>query len=171
MAINIYSRAVVAWEIHREERAELAAELMRKACLKHGIQPNQIHLHSDNGGPMKGATMLATLQKLGVVPSFSRPSVSNDNPFSESLFKTMKFTPNYPKQPFGDLNAARAWVLDFVTYYNEDHRHSGINYVTPMHRHLGQDVAILAPRKELIEKQQSLKPSRWKGRQTRNCEL
>ncbi len=84
---------------------------------------------------MKGATMLATLQKLGVVPSFSRPSVSDDNPYSESLFRTLKYTPAYPSKPFDDLVSVRKWVHEFVQWYNEEHRHSLIQYVTPSERH------------------------------------
>ncbi|HIE55234.1 MAG TPA: transposase, partial [Chromatiaceae bacterium] len=95
LVMDIYSRKIVGWEIHENETAEHAATLIRKACLSEGIGQRELVLHSDNGSPMKGASMLATLQRLGVVPSFSRPSVSNDNPYSESLFGTMKYTPAY----------------------------------------------------------------------------
>ncbi|HEN47669.1 MAG TPA: IS3 family transposase, partial [Mizugakiibacter sp.] len=142
MLMDIYSRMIVGWEVHREELSDHAAVLMEKACLRHGIAAGQLVLHADNGGPMKGATMLATLQRLGVVPSFSRPSVSNDNPYSESAFKTLKYVPSYPKQPFESLNQARDWVQHFVTWYNTEHRHSGIRFVTPQQRHQGQDYAI-----------------------------
>ena len=93
---------------------------------------------------MKGATMLATLQRLGIVPSFSRPSVSDDNPYSESLFRTLKYTPSYPSKPFENLDEARKWVLTFVCWYNEKHRHSSIRFVTPAERHSGTDLDILA---------------------------
>src|SRR3546814_8202691 len=86
---------------------------------------------------MKGSTMLATLQALGVAPSYSRPAVSNDNPFSESLFKTLKYRPAYPRQAFEDLGAARAWVSEFECWYNHEHRHSAIRFVTPAQRHAG----------------------------------
>ena len=96
---------------------------------------------------MKGATMLATLQQLGVMPSLSRPSVSNDNPYSEALFKTLKYRPEYPLQPFSTLAEARKWVTDFVVWYNLEHRHSSIHFVTPEQRHNGEDQAILNTRK------------------------
>jgi putative transposase len=121
MMIDIYSRKIVGWEVHETESAEFAAALINRACLAEGACRNGLVLHSDNGGPMKGATMLAKLQWLGVVPSFSRPSVSDDNPYSESLFKTLKYTPAYPSKPFEDLQAARKWVHTFVGWYNEEH--------------------------------------------------
>ena len=111
--------------------------------------------------------MLATLQNLGVVPSFSRPSVSNDNPFSESLFGTMKYTPAFPSQPFQSLTAAREWVHSFVRWYNEKHRHSGIQFVTPAERHNGDDQEILAKRKAVYEAAKQRHPERW-SRDTRN---
>lgn len=147
LVMDIYSRKIVAWEVHETEAAEYAAVLIRKACLAEGVGEQGLVLHSDNGSPMKGATMLATLQRLGVVPSFSRPSVSNDNPYSESLFGTMKYTPAYPSKPFASLDAAREWVHSFVRWYNHAHRHSAIQFVTPAERHSGRDRAILAQRK------------------------
>ncbi len=118
---------------------------------------------------MKGATMLATLQQLGVIPSFSRPSVSNDNPYSESLFRTLKYRPEYPEQPFADLHVARNWVQEFVDWYNNEHLHSSINFVTPGQRHMGKDVKILSKR-QLVYRQAKLKnPNRWSG-EIRNWE-
>ena len=113
--------------------------------------------------------MLATLQRLGVVPSFSRPSVSNDNPYSESLFGTMKYTPAFPSKPFESLTAARDWVHGFVHWYNEEHRHSGIQFLRPAERHRREDHAILAKRKDLYEAAKERNPQRWSG-QTRNWE-
>ena len=86
-----------------EESSALASELLRDLCRREGVQSKQLILHSDNGSPMKGSSMLATMQQLGVMPSFSRPSVSNDNPYSESLFKTLKYRPQYPLKPFADI--------------------------------------------------------------------
>ena len=114
MLMDIYSRKIVGWEVHDSESAAHAATLMRKTCLAEGVYHAGLVLHSDNGAPMKGATMLATLQRLGVVPSFSRPSVSDDNPYSESLFRTLKYTPSYPSKPFESIEAARQWVHTFV---------------------------------------------------------
>lgn len=164
---DIFSRKIVGWEVHEDEKAEHASVLIRKICLAEGIREAGLVLHSDNGGPMKGATRLATLQRLGIVPSFSRPSVSDDNPYSESLFRTLKYTPAYPSKPFESLETARVWVHGFVQWYNEAHRHSAIRYVTPSQRHCGEDVAILADRKRLYETAKQARPERWSG-DTRN---
>lgn len=168
LIMDIYSRLIVGWEIHLHELAEHAADLVSKACLRQGIMRDQLVLHSDNGSPMKGATMLATLQKLGVMPSFSRPSVSDDNPYSESLFRTLKYTPAYPKKPFGHIDEARKWVQAFVTWYNTEHRHSGIQFVTPLQRHQGEDRAVLDERKSVYAAAKRENPVRWNGRETRN---
>ena len=125
------------------------------------INGREVILHSDNGSPMKGATMLAMLQKLGVVPSFSRPSVSNDNPFSESMFKTLKYCPKFPSDPFDTLQSARNWVNSFVNWYNNEHCHSNIKFVTPSARHQNLDAAILENRKKVYEQAKARNPSRW----------
>ncbi|WP_419621314.1 transposase, partial [Thiolapillus sp.] len=169
LIMDIYSRKIVGWEIHENETADHAALLIRKACLAEGISMQDLVLHSDNGSPMKGATMLAMLQRLGIVPSFSRPSVSNDNPYSESLFGTMKYTPAYPSKPFESLAAAREWVDEFVHWYNEEHRHSGIQFVTPAQRHSGAEKLILMNRKVVYESAKQRNPERW-IRETRNWE-
>ena len=165
--MDIYSRKIVGWQVYNSESAELAGEVMRDICIRERIAPGQMVLHSDNGSPMKGATMLATLQALGVAPSFSRPAVSNDNPYSESLFKTLKYRPAYPRRPFEHLLAARQWVGAFVHWYNEEHRHSAIRFVTPAQRHAGQDVALLTLRKSVYEAAKHQHPERWSG-QTRS---
>ena len=163
LVIDIYSRKVVGWQIHDDELSQLAADLMTDICLREKIQRNQVTLHSDNGSPMKGATMLTTLQELGVVPSFSRPSVSNDNPYSESVFRTLKYRPEYPENAFVDIRDARRWVSGFVQWYNNEHRHSGIKFTTPTERHTGKDVEILAKRKLVYKKAKLANPSRWSG--------
>ncbi len=161
--VDIFSRKIVGWQVYCEESSTNAADLFTDICQREGIAREQLALHSDNGSPMKGATMLATLQKLGVTPSRSRPSVSNDNPYSEALFKTLKYTPAYPSQPFEDLAAARQWVTEFVQWYNHEHRHSGIRFVTPAQRHSGEDRAILLERKAVYEAAQAKNPARWSG--------
>jgi len=118
---------------------------------------------SDNGSPMKGATMLATLQELGIMPSFSRPLVSNDNPYSESLFRTLKYRPEYPEQEFNDLLAARTWVEGFVRWYNTEYLHSAIKFVTPEQRHNGDDIKILEKRKHVYSDAKSKHPERWQS--------
>jgi len=166
---DIFSRKIVGWEIHENETAKHASLLIRKACLTEGIHEAGLVLHSDNGSPMKGATMLATLQNLGIVPSLSRPSVSDDNPYSESLFRTLKYTPAYPSKPFDTLAEARQWVHRFVQWYNDEHCHSGIKYVTPNQRHKGLDITLLAERKSVYETAKKTNPARWSG-QTRDWE-
>ena len=167
LVMDIWSRKIVATAVHEEELSEHAAALIAKACADEGIDENQLVLHSDNGGPMKGATMLATLQKLGIASSFSRPSVSNDNPFPEALFRTAKYRPWYPSRPFASLEDAAAWVAMFVEWYNEGHFHSAIRFVTPADRHTGEDVAILENRKEVYQQARRANPHRWSGA-TRN---
>ena len=173
MVEDIYSRMLVAWEIHETESADYASEMIQKACLKHGIGQldNLLVLHSDNGSPMKGATMLSTLQRLGIVPSFSRPRVSNDNPYSESVFRTMKYRPDYPTKPFGSLTESREWAAGFVSWYNKEHKHSSLKFVTPYQRHYGQAEECLNKRKQLMEQAKTRNPERWGGRSTRDWSL
>jgi transposase InsO family protein len=150
-----------------EESSALASELLRDLCRREGVQSKQLILHSDNGSPMKGSSMLATMQQLGVMPSFSRPSVSNDNPYSESLFKTLKYRPQYPLKPFADITEARKWVTKLVEWYNNEHRHSAIGFVTPVQRHEGLDEQLLNNRKAVYETAYAKNPKRWSGN-TRN---
>jgi len=170
LVVDVWSRMIVGWAVHEVESAELASALILEACLRHGVDPEKLVLHSDNGGPMKGATMLATLQWLGIVPSFSRPSVSDDNPYSEALFKTLKYRPEYPSKPFEDLQGAEAWMMEFVNWYNNEHRHSGIRFVTPASRHCGEDKLILGKRKEVYEEAKQKNPARWASGKTRTWE-
>ncbi len=158
LVMDVYSRKIVGWQVYDRECSALAADLMTDICLH-----EQVVLHSDNGSPMKGATMLATLQQLGVVPSFSRPSVSNDNPYSESLFRTLKYRPEYPENPFDSLNESRDWVAGFVEWYNDEHLHSSIKFVTPSQRHSGKDAEILAHRKRIYQEAKMQRPERWRG--------
>lgn len=166
LMLDIWSRKIVGFDVHAEESMANSAILMDKLCENEGIEKNQLVLHSDNGGPMKGATMLATLEKLGVAASFSRPRVSNDNPYSESLFKTLKYCPQYPER-FGDLGEAKHWMIRFMDWYN-NHQHSSIKFVTPNERHQGLDIEILKNRKYVYEQAKMKHPERWGGRKTRN---
>ena len=140
--VDLFSRKIVGWQVFDCESAQLASELLQDICSRQGIAAGQLVVHSDNGSPMKGETMLATMQRLGVAPSRSRPSVSNDNPYSESLFRTLKYRPQLPVKPFENLLQARRWATALVRWYNEEHRHSAIGFVTPSQRHAGQDMAI-----------------------------
>jgi putative transposase len=159
--VDIFSRKIVAGEVFEEEEGAHSALMLRRACLQYGICEDELVLHSDNGGPMKGATMLATLQRLGVMASFSRPSVSDDNPYSEALFRTMKYRPEYPSKPFETLAQAQAWLREFIAWYNHCHLHSGVNFVTPADRHAGRDLKILEARKQVYQEARSKNPSRW----------
>lgn len=161
--MDIFSRKIVYWDVFENESADNAAAMIKAACLANKITQNQIVLHSDNGGPMKGATMLATLQRLGIAPSFSRPKVSNDNPYSEALFKTMKYCPSFPERGFSSLEDARQWVHKFVDWYNNIHLHSGIKFVTPASKHSGLDQQILAQRKGVYQRAKEKNPNRWSG--------
>jgi transposase InsO family protein len=167
LVMDVWSRRIVGWRISQGDSAEIAAELIKQACREGKIDPRGLVLHSDNRKPMRASTMIATLQWLGVVPSFSRPHVSDDNPYSESLFRTLKHTPAYPRVPFADIAAAQHWVSRFVRWYNEEHRHSAIRYVTPNQRHLGSEINILARRHELYQLARRSHPKRW-SRDTRN---
>lgn len=165
--LDIFSRKVVGWQVFDAECGGHAADVLRDICWREAVARHQLVLHSDNGGPMKGATMLATLRELGVAPSFSRPAVSNDNPYSESLFKTLKYRPAHPCKPFANLQTARAWVAGFVRWYNTEHCHSAIRFVTPQQRHNGHDRALLQRRHVVYEVARKRHPHRWTG-STRN---
>jgi putative transposase len=167
LIMDVWSRRVVGWDVFERESADHSAVLIQRACTENGVDPRGLVLHSDNGKPMRGSTMLATLQWLGVVPSFSRPHVSNDNPYSEALFRTLKHAAAYPKLPFADVEAACRWVTRFVAWYNSEHRHSGIRYVTPDQRHFGHETPILVRRSSLYELARKTNPERW-SRSTRN---
>lgn len=171
LILDVWSRKIVAWEVHLRESADLAAALIEKACEAEGIDPGRLMLHSDNGSPMKGATMLATLQALGIAASFSRPQVSDDNPFSESLFRTLKYRPEYPSTPFASAEAACAWIAEFVRWYNEEHLHSAIGFVTPLDRHEERHRAILSRRRDVLEKARERYPERWGRRAIRRLDL
>ena len=160
--IDIFSRKIVAAQVFAEENGAHASDLLKDLCRREKIALGQIILHSDNGSPMKGSTMLATMITLGVMASLSRPAVSNDNPYSESLFKTLKYRPAYPVHPFADIPAARSWVCTLVQWYNHEHRHSAIRFVTPGQRHAGLDAAILEQRSALYEAAKVRNPLRWK---------
>lgn len=170
LIIDMFSRFIVGYEVWEDENAKHAEELIKKATLSQKIAGKPLVLHSDNGSPMKAATFQATLEKLGIQSSYSRPRVSNDNPYSESLFKTMKYTNKYPKKGFEELNEARKWVEGFVKEYNMEHLHSGINFITPYQRHYGLDEDIMKKRAETYRRAKEKHPERW-SKDTRNWSL
>lgn len=167
LIIDIYSRKIVGWEVWEEECAENAIKLVNRSILAELCRGDLEVLHSDNGAIQKASTLRVKLSELGVEPSYSRPGVSNDNAYSESVFRTCKYRPLYPEKGFADVTSARRWVHGFVEWYNIEHRHSGIRFVTPVERHTGRDKEILALRKELYEAAKARTPERWSG-PTRN---
>ena len=169
LILDLYSRKIVGWEVHATDDSEHAAHLVRRAALAESIATltTKPVLHGDNGSTLKATTVLAMLNWLGVKPSYSRPRVSDDNAYAEALFRTAKYRPEFPAKGFADLDDARTWASGFVRWYNHDHRHSGIRYVSPAQRHAGDDHAILAARHALYSRARELNPARWSGR-TRN---
>ena len=167
--LDRYSRKIVGWEVHDSDHADHAAHLVRRTALAEGIAALGAKpvLHGDNGATLKATTVLAMLNWLGVKPSYSRPRVSDDNAYAESLFRTAKYRPEFPAKGFADMEQARAWAAAFVHWYNFDHRHSGIRYVSPAQRHAGDDHAILAARHDLYLQARERNPARWSGN-TRN---
>ena len=155
---------MVAWDAAEREDPAIAADLVSRACLRERIskqRQRRLILHADNGSAMRAATLEVRLEELGVLRSFSRPRVSNDNPYSEALFRTAKYRPEYPSRPFADKEEACQWAAAFVHWYCHEHRHSAIKFVTPHQRHSGQAVAICERRTQLYEQARRRHPRRW----------
>ena len=169
LILDLYSRKIVGWEVHANDSSDHAAHLVRRTALAEGIAAltNKPVLHGDNGSTLKATTVLAMLEWLGVKPSYSRPRVSDDNAYAESLFRTAKYRPEFPAKGFATLEAARQWGAAFVHWYNVEHKHSGIRYVSPQQRHSGEDHGILAARHALYTTAKKSHPARWSGK-TRN---
>lgn len=169
LILDLYSRKIVGFEVHETDSADHAAHLARRTALAESVHamPVKPVLHGDNGATLKGTTVLAMLHWLGIEPSYSRPRVSDDNPYAEALFRTAKYRPEFPVKGFAELDMAREWAARFVEWYNDEHRHSGIRYVTPSQRHAGQDRGLLACRHELYQQARQANPRRWSG-QTRD---
>ena len=174
LVVDVWSRKVVAWDVAEVESAQIAADLVQRACLReryrrpsgfgsHQCRQQPLILHADNGNAMRGATLESRLEEMGVLRSFSRPRVSNDNPYSESLFRTVKYRPDYPSRPFASKNEACQWVALFVDWYNHRHHHSAIKFVTPHQRHSGSAAAICQQRAEVYDAARQANPTRWSG--------
>lgn len=161
LILDVYSRKIIAWEVHDSESGQLAKQLVERALLREGCWHTPPVLHSDNGAPMTSYTLRTRLAELGMLMSHSRPRVSNDNPYSEALFRTVKYCPAWPVKGFASLSAVREWMLAFEHAYNERHFHSGINFVTPADRHRGMDTERLAHRKAVYEQARQMNPRRW----------
>ena len=169
LVVDIWSRRIVGWALYDVESGELAADLVERICANNPKRDIVLWLHSDNGAAMKSVPLLAKLKALGISPSFSRPRVSNDNPYSEALFRTLKYRPSFPSRPFVEIQAALTWVSRFVEWYNTKHLHSAINYVTPDDRHFGRHLKLLSARSRVYEAARRRHPERWSGK-TRNWE-
>ncbi|MUV38688.1 hypothetical protein JNUCC1_02542 [Lentibacillus sp. JNUCC-1] len=168
LILDLFSRKVVGWEVWETEEAQYAEKLVKKAVLKEEIKGRPLVLHSDNGSPMKAATFLGLLETLGIQSSFSRPRVSNDNPYSEAMFRTLKYRPEFPHEGFVSLEEARKWASQFVEWYNDVHLHSALNFVTPVQCHNGAYKDILAQRQVIYEQAKQKHPERWGSRGTRD---
>lgn len=169
LMLDVYSRKIVAHEVHDAESAEYAAQLIEQAVLREGTLSSALVVHQDNGSPMKGSTYLAKLAELGIRPSYSRPGVSDDNAYAESLFRTCKYRPAFPGA-FATLEEARQWMLAFTRWYNHEHKHRNLKFVSPAERHHGEDRAIFAKRSALYEQARAKHPARWSGN-SRNWSL
>jgi transposase InsO family protein len=160
--LDIFSRYVVGWMIAEEERSDLAKHLIAETARKQGIQPEQLTLQADNGSPMKGKPLSQLLVDLGITKSHSRPHTSDDNPFSEAQFKTMKYRPDYPNR-FASMDDARTWARRFFAWYNHEHYHSGLNLMTPARVHYGEADAVQAQRQSVMSAAFEASPQRFRA--------
>lgn len=171
MVMDLYSRFIVTAEVWEEENAENSITVVQRAALSQGIaigtNKNAPILHGDNGSPIKAATVQARLISLGITPSYSRPRVSNDNPHAESAFRTLKYHPSIPSA-FTSLDQAREWTLQFVRWFNHEHLHSSLRFVTPASKHQGHDTQILQARSSLYQNARRNNPDRWIQNTPRN---
>ena len=158
--LDVFSRYVVGWMVAYRESADLAQEIIAEACRKQEIVPGTLTIHADNGSPMKALSFAQLLTDLGVAQSHSRPSVSNDNPFSESAFKTLKYHPGYPER-FGSIEDARSFCREFFPWYNTEHRHSGIAMLTPENVHYNNYKEVLIARSQTLAHAFQLHPERF----------
>jgi putative transposase len=158
--LDVFSRYVVGWMISERETAELAEAFIAETCAKEGVCPNQLTLHADRGSAMTSKTVAQLLADLGVTKTHSRPHVSNDNPYSESQFKTLKYRPDFPAQ-FGSLADARAWARPFFQWYNHEHHHTGLGLLTPAIVHYGQAAETIAARQEVLVAAYEAHPERF----------
>ena len=160
--LDIFSRYVVGWMVASREQGTLAKKLIELSCEKQGIPPSQLSIHSDRGPSMTSKTVAFLLADLGITKSVSRPHVSNDNPYSESQFKTMKYRPDFPAR-FGCAEDARSFCQDFFRWYNAEHYHSGIGFLTPEDVHCGRAEQIIKERQAVLKTAFMTRPERFKG--------
>ena len=161
VVLDIYSRCVVGWMIAEVETSDLAGQLIAATAHRQAIQPDQLTLHADNGAPMRGKALSQLLVDLGIFKSHSRPHTSDDNPFSEAQFKTLKYRPDFPAR-FSDIEAARTWARGFFRWYNEEHYHSGLNLLTPASVHAGTAALIQQQRQTVMSTAYATHPARFR---------
>lgn len=161
--LDIFSRYVVGWMVAERESSELAKRLIRESCLKQEVLSDQLTLHADRGSSMKSKPVAMMLSDLGVTKTHSRPHVSNDNPYSESHFKTLKYRPGFPER-FGSLQDARTFCQEFFTWYNTQHHHSGIAWLTPEDMHYGRAKQIVQVRQLALDEAFARHPERFRNR-------
>ena len=167
--LDVLSRYVVGWMVAERECASLAEQLIAETCEKQGIEPGQLTLHADRGGPARSKSVALLLADLGIAKSHSRPYVSDDNPFSESHFKTLKYRPSFPDR-FGSLTDARAFCRHFFPWYNNEHYHSGLAMFTPRLVHYGLTETCLKVRQQVLNRAYQLHPERFVHRPPRPAE-
>lgn len=167
MVEDLYSRYGVNWEVFEQESSEHTCHVVEQSLWREKCSLQPPTLHRDNGSVLKSQTVMQKLYELGISSSHSRPRVSNDNAFIESMFRTLKYCPRWPSQGFDSLDAARQWTNEFMSWYNNEHKHSALKFVTPAQRHRGEDIEILANRHEVYQKAKADNPLRWSGH-TRN---
>lgn len=167
--MDLNSRKIIANEVWEEENAEHSKTLLNRSALRENIaqQSTPLILHGDNGSPIKAGTVQATMLQLGITPSYSRPRVSNDNAHAEALFRTAKYHPTLP-EAFKDLEEARAWSQQFVDWYNNEHLHSALKFITPAQKHAGEDIKIQATRNRVYHEAREKNPARWIQKKTRD---
>jgi putative transposase len=158
--LDVFSRYVPGWLIAECESATLAKQLIAESCVKQRIEPDQLTLHADRGSAMRSKTVAHLLADLGVTKTHSRPYVSNDNPYSESQFKTMKYRPDFPER-FGSIQDARAWARPFFRWYNHEHHHSGLGLLTPVTVHYGQAQTVIEQRRKVLLAAYAAHPERF----------
>lgn len=168
--LDIFSRYVVGWMVAHRESAALAKRLIESTCAKQGIVSGQLTIHADRGSSMKSKCVAQLLADMGVTKTHSRPHVSNDNPYSESQFKTLKYCPQFPER-FGSIQDARAFCQNFFTWYNQEHRHAGIGLVTPEQLHYGIAHEVVEYRQSVLEAAFETNPNRFKGNTPRPPKL
>ena len=168
--LDIFSRYVVGWLIAERESAALAKHLIDQTVARQDVVPGKLTLHADRGASMRSKPVAALLSDLDIVKSHSRPHVSDDNPYSESQFKTLKYRSTFPAR-FGCIEDARAYCKMFFAWYNTEHRHSGIAYMTPHSVHSGHAQAMLLVRQETLDGAFAKHPNRFKGKRPTPCEL